>query len=71
MDGKSVNGKSVDGEHRCQRIVDNSDGRTQCPVTAEWSGWAHVGRDIYVIEACDRHQSGLVDAEPLNGNWDR
>jgi cbb3-type cytochrome oxidase cytochrome c subunit len=31
----------------------------------------HVGRDIYVVESCDQHHSSLVDAEPLDGNWDR
>ena len=59
------------GERHCQRIVDTADGRTRCPYTATWLGWAHAGRDIYIVEACDRHHSGLIDAEPLDGDWDR
>ena len=58
-------------EHQCQRVVNVAGGREQCPLAAAWSGWAHMGRDIYVVEACDRHQSGLIDAEPLDGDWER
>jgi hypothetical protein len=58
-------------EHRCQRVLTTTDGRERCPLGASWSGWAHAGREIYVVEACDRHQSGLIDAEPLDGDWDR
>jgi hypothetical protein len=52
-------------EHQCQRVVVNPEGRGQCPARATWRGWAHAGRDVYVVEACDRHQSGLIDAESL------
>lgn len=55
-------------EHRCQRIVDAPGGRARCSLTAAWSGWAHCGRQIYVVEACEQHQSSLIDAEPLDGN---
>jgi hypothetical protein len=61
----------MDELHRCERVVDSADGRGQCSLDATWRGSLHAGRDIYVVECCDRHKSGLIDAEPLDGNWDR
>jgi hypothetical protein len=46
-------------------------GRDQCASEATWSGSLHAGRDVYVVVACDRHRSGLIDAEPLDGDWGR
>jgi hypothetical protein len=56
---------------RCQRVIGTGEGRGQCPLEATWKGTLHVGRDLYVAESCDRHRSGLIDAEPLDGNWER
>jgi len=55
---------------RCQRLIGTGDARGQCPLGATWRGTLHVGRDLYVAESCDQHRSGLVDAEPLDGNWE-
>jgi hypothetical protein len=52
-------------------MVDTPTGRSQCPLDAAWAGWLHAARAIYLVETCDRHKSGLVDAEPLDGNWER
>jgi hypothetical protein len=60
-----------DLERRCQRVIDTDEGRNQCPHEATWTGTLHVGRDLYVVEACDRHRAGLIDAEPIDGNWER
>ena len=54
---------------RCQRVIDGDRGRGQCPRDATWRGSLHAAREIYVVESCDQHKSGLVDAEPLDGNW--
>lgn len=56
---------------RCQRVISTGGGRDRCALEAAWTGWLHAGRDIYVTETCDRHKSGLIDAEPLDGDWDR
>ncbi|HLI43251.1 MAG TPA: hypothetical protein VKU92_02130 [Acidimicrobiales bacterium] len=56
---------------RCQRLVDSELGREQCPNVAAWTGTLHAGRDLYAVETCDRHRSGVIDAEPLDGDWDR
>lgn len=58
-------------ERRCQRVVDTDEGRSQCVHEAAWTGTLHVGRDLYVVESCDRHRTGLIDAEPIDGNWER
>src|SRR5579863_2477266 len=55
----------------CQRIIDTERGRDQCNGSAAWRGSLHVGRNVYLVEACDRHRSGLIDAEPLDGNWEK
>lgn len=66
-----MSGEPVGPRHRCQRLVDAGDARGRCPDEATWTGTLHAGRDLYVAESCDRHRSGLVDAEPIDGNWER
>jgi len=61
----------VDISRHCQRFIGTAGGRDQCPQEATWRGLLHAGRDIYAVECCDRHRSGLIDAEPLDGNWER
>jgi len=56
---------------RCQRVTGTGENRAQCPLEATWRGTLHVGRDLYVVESCDQHRSGLIDAEPLDGNWEQ
>jgi len=55
--------------HRCQRVVKTESDSGQCPRDATWRGSLHASREIYVVESCDQHKSGLIDAEPLDGNW--
>ncbi|HUB69628.1 MAG TPA: hypothetical protein VL984_04335 [Acidimicrobiales bacterium] len=70
--GRRGHNSAVAGINRlCQRVIGIGEGRGQCPLEATWMGTLHVGRDLYVVESCDRHRSGLIDAEPLDGNWER
>jgi hypothetical protein len=61
----------TDALHRCQRLIETREGREQCPNDANWTGTLHVARDTYVAECCDLHRTGLIDAEPLDGDWSR
>jgi len=54
---------------RCQRVVDSGSGRMQCPNSATWIGRLHAAREIYIVKSCEQHSSGLIDAEPIDGNW--
>jgi hypothetical protein len=58
-------------DQRCQRVVKTDGESGQCPRDATWRGALHAARDIYIVESCDQHRSGLIDAEPLDGNWEK
>jgi hypothetical protein len=61
---------ATEPEHeRCQRII-GVDG-TICPNQVEWVGDLHLSRCAFVVKTCDLHRSALVDAEPIDGNWEQ
>ena len=55
----------------CRRVVKTEHARGQCSESATWRGTLHVGRNVYVVDSCDRHRSALIDAEPLDGNSEK
>ena len=50
---------------QCQRVVETERGGGQCPRESTWVGSLHTGRQIYFVETCEQHMSGLIDAVPL------
>ena len=50
---------------QCQRVVETERGWGQCPRESTWVGSLHAGRQIYLVETCEQHMSGLIDAAPL------
>jgi hypothetical protein len=50
---------------QCQRVVETERGGGQCPRESTWVGSLHAGRQIYLVETCEQHMSGLIDAAPL------
>ena len=55
-------------KERCQRVV--GDDGALCPNPVEWIGNLRVSRSIFLIKTCDLHRSALIDAEPIDGNWE-
>jgi len=50
---------------QCQRVIETERGGGQCPRESSWVGSLHAGRQTYLVETCEQHMSGLIDAAPL------
>ena len=57
-------GQSVGGS--CQVYTDEG----RCPYEAAWRGVLRVAHDRFEVETCDRHRAGILDAYPIDGNWE-
>jgi hypothetical protein len=50
----------------CQVYADG----LRCPYEAAWRGVLHAAHNRYEVETCDRHRAGILDAVPIDGNWE-
>ena len=57
-------GRPVSG--RCQLQTDEG----RCPYEAAWRGVLRVAHDRFEVDTCDRHRAGILDAYPIDGNWE-
>jgi hypothetical protein len=50
----------------CQLFTDEG----RCPFEASWRGVLRVAHDRFEVDTCDRHRAGILDAFPIDGNWE-